>query len=304
MSSDLFDRLDRTLAGRGPAEAIDELIRDLRSRREYNQLFYALLMQARQRLGVLPVPTGPAADLPEGSHAAYEEAIRAAAREVGALYLAEGQIPQAWVYYRMIDDPEPVRSALDAFTPTEEEDIQPLVAIAFYEGVHPEKGFEWILSRYGLCSAITTVGGESPHSESVKQGHVRALVRALYEELRGRLANEIETRESVAPSGGVRELIQGREWLFADDAYHIDTSHLSSVVQMAMSLPPCPELGLARELCALRREANRTLRRSSGRAAFRRWLCRLRSLSSRIRRQRGGGRPRPFSCQGGGRRPR
>src|SRR5262249_55618869 len=45
------------------------------------------------------------------------------------------------------------------------------------------------------------------------------------------------------------QLIADRDWLFDEEAYHIDTSHLSSVVQMATHLPPCPELGLARELC-------------------------------------------------------
>src|SRR5262249_18015790 len=47
----------------------------------------------------------------------------------------------------------------------------------------------------------------------------------------------------------IRELLQGRDWLFEDEAYHIDTSHLSSVVQMSMMLSPCPELDMARELC-------------------------------------------------------
>jgi hypothetical protein len=43
-------------------------------------------------------------------------------------------------------------------------------------------------------------------------------------------------------------MIEGRDDLFADDGYHIDTSHLSSVVQLALHLPPGPELDLAREL--------------------------------------------------------
>jgi hypothetical protein len=48
----------------------------------------------------------------------------------------------------------------------------------------------------------------------------------------------------------VRQLITDRDWLFEEEAYHIDTSHLSSVVQMSMTLSPCAELELARELCA------------------------------------------------------
>ena len=45
------------------------------------------------------------------------------------------------------------------------------------------------------------------------------------------------------------ELIAGRDWLFGDDYYCIDVSHLSSVVQMSMNLPVCPELEMVRELC-------------------------------------------------------
>ena len=44
--------------------------------------------------------------------------------------------------------------------------------------------------------------------------------------------------------------MEGRDWLFEDDGYHIDTSHLSSVVQMSIHLTPCEELATAREMCA------------------------------------------------------
>jgi hypothetical protein len=255
--TDPFSRIESTLQSQGPAKAIDELCDDLRRKEEYNSLFYAMLMKKRLELGVVPIPTGPSADLPEAIIPAYEQAIRDAAREVGTLYLGAGMIPQAWAYFRMIDDPAPVKAALDALTPGDDDDIQPLVGIAFYEGVSPEKGFGWILQRYGLCSAITTAGGgELPHSDAVKQYCVKALIRALYHELRGRLANEVQNHgETVAVDetipadtpGVVSEMLA--DWMFAEDAYHIDTSHLSSVVQMAMTLPPCLELDLARELC-------------------------------------------------------
>src|SRR5207248_3990427 len=48
----------------------------------------------------------------------------------------------------------------------------------------------------------------------------------------------------------VRELMAGRDWLFEEDFYHIDVSHLGAVVQMSTTLPPGPELDLTRELCA------------------------------------------------------
>src|SRR5947208_982453 len=144
MSGALFDQLEATLQREGAGAAIDRLCQALRASRDYNALFYALLMKKRHELGVNPVPTGPAQDLPA--------------------------------------------------------------------------------------------------ADDARQYFIRALVRALYAELRGRLTAEIEGRFGIAPAGAdappdtpgvIRQLLEGRDWLFADEAYHIDTSHLSSVVQMS-----------------------------------------------------------------------
>ena len=125
--------------------------------------------------------------------------------------------------------------------------------LAFYEGVNPRKGFDWILGRFGLCNAITTMGGQDlSRPNEVHQYCIQRLVRALYQELTERLAIDIERREGKPPADkeSVRQLIAGRDWLFEDEFYHIDVSHLSSVVQMSIHLSPCAELEKARELCA------------------------------------------------------
>ncbi len=251
-----LDELQRTLHESGPGAAIDRLCVRLREDKDYRSLFYALLMKRRQELGVSPIPTGPAADLPPSAHAPYEEAIREAGRHVGRLYLDAGNIAEAWFYFRMLGEPEPVARALADHVPAEEEDLQPLVHLAFYEGLAPKKGFDWILGRYGICNAITTLGSqELPHAPEVKQYCIGRLVHALYAELRERLLADIERQEGQMPPHDadrptVRELVAGRETLFADGFAHIDVSHLSSVVQMSAQLEAGPELNLARELCA------------------------------------------------------
>jgi hypothetical protein len=259
MDRTVFDELEHTLNTKGPDAAIAQLCDRLKEQKDYNSLFYALLMEKRHQLGAVPLPTGSYHDLPKEQLPSYEEAIRNAGRLVGDLYLKDGQLPQAYTYFRMLNETEPVREALDKFQPDADQDIQPIVQIAFYEGVHPRKGFDWILKRYGLCSAITTLSGqELPHPPEVRQYCIQRLVRALYYELRERLAAEIERQESKRPPeadepeeapGVVRKLIAGRDYLFADDFYHIDVSHLSSVVQMSVSLQPCVEMEIARELC-------------------------------------------------------
>jgi hypothetical protein len=252
MNPSTFDDLERTLTARGPGAALDDLCSRLRDEKDYTSLFYALLMKKRHELGVSPLPTGPAQELPAETHAPYEQAIREASRLVGNLYLEQGNIPQAWVYFRMIGEPEAVARALERHQPGDGEDVHPLVQIAFYEGVNPRKGFDLILDRFGICNAITTLGSqELPHPQEVKQYCVQRLVRSLYQELQERLAADIERRGEKPPAGAsVRELMAGRDWLFADEFAHIDTSHLGAVVQMSTQLPPGPELEMARELCA------------------------------------------------------
>ena len=210
-------------------------------------------------MGVSPLPTGPGADLPPNRQAEYEDAVRAAGRHIGEQFLQEGDVMSAWAYFRMIGDPGPVRAALERQEPKEDEEIQALVQIAYHEGVHPLKGFDWILKHFGLCSAITTLSSrELPADAAVRQYCLGRLVHALYTELRERLIFAIEHAEGSPPPeaavpasepGMVRRLCVGRDWLFDDDGYHVDTSHLSSVVQMSVHLTPGVEMDLAREMC-------------------------------------------------------
>lgn len=255
MDTTLLDELERCHAAQGPAAAVERLIEQLREQKDYASLFYTLLMKKRVELGVNPLPTAPASELPSSVHAAYEEAIRTAARLVCRLYLDEGNIPLAYGYANMLREMEPIKAALDRCQPGDGEDLQQLVQIAFYEGAHPRKGFDWVLTRYGICNAITTYSQyDFSNMLDVRQYCVERLVRALYEELRERLVADVERREGQAPAcapgrGAVRQLIRDHGSLFDDDCYHIDTSHLSSVVQMSLSLPRGEELELARELC-------------------------------------------------------
>jgi hypothetical protein len=251
MDTALFDELQQTLVGQGAEAAIERLCTSLRDKKDYSNLFYALLLKKRYELGVSPVPTEAAQALPEWAHAPYEAAIREAGRLVGGLYLEAGDIPRAWVYFRMLGEPEPVARALDHYQFKEDEDPQQIIEIAFHHGAHPRKGFDWILERYGICSTITLVSGQQFPQAEIHQYCVKGLVRALYEQLRQRLAEEVARHDGTEPGAqGVRELMAGRDWLFEEECYHVDVSHLGSVVQMSVHLPPCAELNLARELCA------------------------------------------------------
>lgn len=261
MDSRVFDELQRTLDTAGPDAALDKLSTTLREEGNYEGLFYSRLLAARHKLGAAsPVPTAPVSDVPEARQPEFEEAIRTSCREVGKLYLAQNNLAAAYHYYQMIGETEPVRKALADLKPDEATDLDPLVRIALYEGLLPRKGFDWVLERFGLCSSITTLGGQQlPLAPEDRRYCVGRIIKTLYHELRERVAADIERREGKLPPevnaprdtlGVLRSLLQGRDWLFGDDCYHIDLSHLSSTVQMSLDLEPGDDLQRARELCA------------------------------------------------------
>lgn len=245
-----FDRLRLTLADKGPAAAADALVEEMRAADDLNGLFYAMLLKKRVELGVSPFPTGPSSELPPETHQPYEDAIRDAGRTVGTMFLDRRDFPKAWAFFRMLGEPEPVREALASYDPPADADIYPIVEIAWQNGVLPKKGFDLILARHGVCSAITMAGSSDMSGNPELRDHcVGKLTRALHEQLTERLRTDLEQRGTPEPTATIPQMVAKHPELFADDAYHIDTSHLSSVVQMALYLAPGPELDMARELC-------------------------------------------------------
>jgi hypothetical protein len=261
MNADFYDRLRATLLEAGAAGAIEKLCAQLREDKDYGNLFYALLLKKRHELGVSPVPTEASSVLPEGVHEPYEAAIREAGRLVGNLYLGEGDIPRAWAYFRMLGEPEPISEALASYQPKEDEDCQALIDIAYHQGVNQKRGFDWILERNGICNAITTVSGTEFAQADIRDYCIRGLIRTIHEQLRARLVDEILRHDGTAPKEKmIPELLTGREWLFGDEfSYHVDVSHLGSIVQMSIHLPGGQEIGLARELCAYGRKLSSRL---------------------------------------------
>jgi hypothetical protein len=206
-------------------------------------------MKKRLELGLPLIQTESAAAFPEPARRAYEQAMMEAARETGSLFLAAGNIARAWPYFRAIGEPDPVRKAIDALpSSAAEEIIDPVIPIAFQEGVHPVKGLELILGRYGMCRAITSFG-----MYAVPEGReecIHLLVSSLYSELASNLARAIEAHEGRTPlAATVSGLIDGRDWLFGEYDYYVDTSHLSSVIQYCPDLTRRDTLLLVRELC-------------------------------------------------------
>jgi hypothetical protein len=233
----VFDSVEAALRAAGPQGALERLAEHLSAAGDYRALLDALLLRARHELGLPLIAAGPLAELPEPLRAQYEEKYVDAIREVGSKFLDAGDIPTAWAYYRAIGETERIAQAIHDYRPQENDDrLGAVIEVAFQHGVNPRRGFELILEHYGTCAAISAFEQLPPNDEAVRVAAAERLIGHLHGELSANLRSELAARGQVLPPGGatITELIQGRDWLFADDSYHIDISHLASVVRMAL----------------------------------------------------------------------
>ena len=248
---DAYDLLAQALACDGPRGGFEFLAQRFREEKNYPLLFETRLLAKRHELGLPLIQTGTLEDVPEGLRPAYERAFIEAAREVGGLFLADGDIPRAWPYYRAVGETGPVAAAIEAVAPPGEsetrEDFDTVVAIAWQERVHPRKGFELILAQYGTCRAITSF--EQYPGTAGREECLHLLVRTIYREVGQGLRYAIARQEGEEPATwNVAELMAGRDWLFDNNAYYVDSSHLISVLRHSLDLEDEATLRLAVEL--------------------------------------------------------
>lgn len=252
MSDQTFAELEQLSQAAGPAAAIDRLIDSLRADRDYRRLFDALLLKKRHQMG-LPLAQPTSLDVPDEKRDEFEQAFIDAARKVGELFLQEGQIPQAWGFLNMIREPEMVREAIERLGSSDDlgDQLEAVLQIALYEGANPVKGLALLLQSHGTCNTITAMDQAAPQMKAEDRRRAAALlVREIYDDLRETLNRDVQSRvPGTPPADSVHELIADREFLFADGNYHIDVSHLNSVVRFARFLDgDSPELRKAIEL--------------------------------------------------------
>ena len=241
----LEHQVETNLRAGGPAAAFAFLAQHYREEKNYPSLFETRLMKKRQELGLPLIQPDPIAELPAEVRQAYDAACTEAAREVGSLYLADGDIERAWPYFRAIGEAEPVIGAIERVEPGE--GIDRIIEIALHERVHPRKGFELMLANHGICRAIT-IFGQYPGSTG-RDECLHLLIRTLHRELVESLKRAIAREEGSAPeTENVVELMAGRDWLFGDYTYYVDTSHVVSILRYSLELEDAETLGIAIEI--------------------------------------------------------
>jgi hypothetical protein len=246
-----FDSLGEAMRAGGPTAALDRLTEHLTAAGDFRALLDALLLKARHELGLPLIFSGSLQELGEPARGQYEEKYVAAIRLVGSKYLASGDIPTAWAYFRAIGESEPVAQAIEGYHPAEaDERLGAVIEVAFNHGVSTRRGFELILEHYGTCPAISAFEQIPPPDAAVRIACAQRLIAHLHRELTSNLRAEIANRGQLVPPEGtpIAELVAGRPWLFTDDSYHIDISHLAAVVRMSTLCEDDASIGLAADL--------------------------------------------------------
>ena len=240
MSDSPFQELRNTRTGTTGAEVFSRLADLLRERKDYHKLFDALCLMKKHAMGLpLGKPTS-FEDVPAARRDEFEQTYMSAAREVGQLLLADNKPAQAFIYFHAIRETEPIRAAIEQFPIPREtsEASEEMLELALFKNVHPVKGIQIMLRTHGTCSTITALDQSFARLPPEDRSACAALmVNTLHGELLASVQREVSQKMPFAPPAKtLRELIAGREWLFAENNYHIDVSHLHATVRFARSL--------------------------------------------------------------------
>ncbi|MGD9722035.1 MAG: hypothetical protein AB7O59_10015 [Pirellulales bacterium] len=258
MDTDVFDQLQSRLAAEGPDGLFAALIVRLTTEKRYHDLFDVLLMRSRRRLGLPVILTTSIDDLDEPLRSQVETEYLAACRQVGTLLLDEGKLREAWMYLRPVGDKRLVGQAL-ARIPATEENLQDMIEIGLHEGVAPALGYALVLKHYGTCNAITTFEGAlvgRPRAD--QQAAAGLLLENVHAELLANVRADIGRQEGQPPpEPTLAELVRERDWLFADNNYHLDTTHLASTVRFSRVLEDRRLLEMAYDLTEYGRRLSR-----------------------------------------------
>jgi len=249
MSAAAFDDLQSALASGGADAALAQAADLLRREKKHHELFEVLKMQLRRRLG-LPLLASEAADgLPEQQRAKLEDGLIEACREVGSALLKEGQIREGWMYLRPVGDRAEAAKLLAQVEATDE-NYEDLIDVCLHEGVDIGRGYGLVLEHFGTCNAITQYDSaivRRPRSEQAPAA--RRLLAQVHADLLASVKADITRQEGQQPKEQtLRDLLLDREWLFQDNAYHLDTTHLAATVRIARVLSEPADLRLALDL--------------------------------------------------------
>jgi len=243
----IFDRL----AGQNddPAAMIETTIKHYRAAGRPLELFEALKMRIRNRLGLPLIAPEDEPRLSDDVDRQLEAGLLDACRETGELLVRQGRIREGWMYLRPTGDVARAAELL-AGIEADEDNLDDLIAVLLHEGVDVARGYRLLIDRNGTCNSITTYEQSIAGREKRDRAKAaRVLLDHFYGELSESVRGDIARNEAPAgPDETLGEMLAKRKWILSDGGYHLDTTHLAAVIRIARVLEDTPSLARAWEL--------------------------------------------------------
>jgi hypothetical protein len=248
--------------GGDSAAMLDQLIEHFREKRLPIELFEALKMRIRNRVGLPLLASENEPTHPEDAERQLEAGLLDACREAGTMLMQDGRISEGWMYLRPTGDSEAARELL-ANTEINDDNYDEMIQVLLHEGVDVGRGYQAVLDHQGTCNSITLyeqslAQANKPH----QQAAASKLLAHLYHELTTLVRDDIAGRDrpksdtTVDPSETLFDMVSKRKWVMDEGGYHLDTTHLASTVKIAAVLTDAKEIRNAWELTQYGRRLN------------------------------------------------
>src|SRR5262245_22878417 len=249
MTSSDFDQLQTTFASGGADATLDGAATLLRQQKKFHELFEVLKMQLRRKLGLSLLAGDATEGLSDEQRLKLEDGLVGACREIGSALLAEGQIREGWMYLRPVGDKAEAARLLGQVAATDE-NYEDLIDVCLHEGIDVGRGYGLVLDHFGTCNAITTYDSSLARRPRADQAPAaKLLLKRVQEDLVASVKADIARQEGTPPKEQtLRDLVRDRDWLFQDNSYHLDTTHLAATVRIARALTASDDLRLALDL--------------------------------------------------------
>ncbi len=231
------------------AAMIKNLVDHFRQARKPMELFEAMKMQVRQRLGLPLIPAEDEQSRPEEVERQLEVGLLDACREAGVMLLEDGKVAEGWMYLRPTGETELAGKLLSGIE-ISDDNYDDMVQILLHEGVDVGRGYQAVIDHQGTCNSITLFEqAVGQRSKADRRAAAKCLLDHLYSELVELVRGDIIRRE--APAGDhetLEQMIDSRPWILGEGGYHLDTTHLASTVRIASVLNDQESLRKAKEL--------------------------------------------------------
>ncbi|MEM9827318.1 MAG: hypothetical protein AAF958_12045 [Planctomycetota bacterium] len=256
MTADIYAEMDQKADS--PATMLDELVNFLRQENRPEEMFEAMKMRTRQELGLPLITLGddpPQSDAVENQ---LEHGLLDACRAAGEMIMKQGRVSAAWMYLRPTGDLELARKLI-AKVPITDENYDDIVQVLLHEGVDVRRGFQAVLKHQGTCNSITLFEQAlANQSKKDRRAAAEALLDHFYDELSANVRGDISRRTAPAdPGESLLDMITKRPELLSQGAYHADTTHIASTVQIAKLVDTPERLTKAWELTQYGRRLDR-----------------------------------------------